>query len=83
MHRTCTLYFTCYCSTVNTLKNLNRLDYLLSEKLNVYSHSIFAKDDGADAEESDGSEDVGGDARLQPRGSDHLQHGSSVSYKPW
>lgn len=43
----------------------------------------FAENDGADPEEGDGNEDVGGDARLQPRGSDHLQHGSSVSCAPW
>lgn len=49
-------------------------------KLNQRRHSLseLAEDNSADAKESDGDKDVGGDARLQPRGSDHLQHGSLV-----
>jgi len=48
--------------------------------LKYYSLVKFTKDNGADAKKSDNDKDISGDAGLQPRGSNYLQHGSSVSY---
>lgn len=80
-----TLYRICYCSTVNTIEKSRWiwLSKIVKEIKKLDSQSIFAEDNSADAKDSNGNEDVGGNARLQPRGSDHLQHGSSVSYTPW
>lgn len=66
----------------SALQNFNRFDIpdLPEIKSMVDSLSEFAEDNSADAEESDSDKDVGGDARLQPWGSNHLQHGSSVNY---
>lgn len=44
--------------------------------------SKLAENDGADSQQGNGDEDVGGDACLQPGGSYYLQHGSSVSGAP-